>query len=160
MSISINKLFHHNPVGIQNKASIKIDVLKETTSQLISNLKEVKQSAVTSSSAHPVSSDKINKCFKKLQRECNRIVSNSEKFQKKHYVKDHDAVGLDALKLNVNLNKFIKMTPMTEAQKESLLNMRDTVNSAIKSSTSTKTGNGVNMDDVYKKIAQFKSHDY
>lgn len=158
MSINLPGFFHHTPVQTQNVKSRSLDVLKEATSQLMSKLQEVKQSAEKIDSSRIESGNKTNQCFKKLNRECNRIVINGEKFAKKGLVKNHDAIALDTLKIYNNLHNFIESTPMNDTNKMELNNLLDVVGSAIKSHTSTKKSTGIDLNGLISDITKLKAN--
>lgn len=150
----ITNLFHRSTVGKTTEQPTSIKVLKETTSNFVNELQQVKQKADNSLSMDLMDNKKINDCYKKIHRECKRIVINAEKFQNKHYIKDRNAVTLDALKLKSNLTDFISLTSSHNINSDKLSYMNVLVNDAIESSTSTQKGNGVHLNSIFKTIAE------
>ncbi|GEM_PF-5560720 len=157
MAINFSKLFHHTPVQTQKAQSQSLNVLKEATSQLMNKLQDVKQSAEKLDNSEVGPGSKTDKCFKKLNRECNRIVVSGKKLEEKSLMRDYNAIAHDTLKMNSNLNQFIQSTPMSQADRTELKNLRNVVGSAIQSHTSTRAGNGINLNGVNEDIARFKS---
>ncbi|KNC11353.1 hypothetical protein AC791_05320 [Klebsiella sp. RIT-PI-d] len=157
MSINLSRLFHHTPVQTQNIKIKSLDVLKEATSQLMDKLQEVKQSAEKLDSSEVGAGSKTDHYYKKLNRECNRIIVNGKKLEKNGLLKNYNAIAHDTLKLNLNLDRFIGSTKMTKQDQAELLNLRDVVGSAVKSQTSTSTSNGIDLNGTLSEIAKMRN---
>ena len=153
----ITNLFRHSNVGKTAEQPTCIKVLKETTSQLVEKLQQVKQKAESSQSMNILDSKKINDCYKKIKRDCDKIVINAEKFQNKHYVRYRTAIAVDGVKLDRHVDDFLSLTSQHKVQSRDIAYTKVLINDAIESSTSTRPGNGIHLNKALQMITEFKT---
>jgi len=153
VAINFAKLFHHTPVD--RKLPDSVSVLKQSASDLMNKLKEVKQSA---EQLDPSKIGSTDKCLKKLQRECDRVVINTGKFNTKGYMKDYNVVALDGLKILQNIKNFSEDTAMTASDKQKISHLLGSFGDALQSATSTKDSRGIDLNGVKGNIAKFHNH--
>lgn len=150
----IANLFRHSNVEKTSEQPTSITVLKEARSKLMTELDRVAQKAEDSPSMNLSHSVKITDCYNKINRESDRIVINAKKFQKTHYAKYRAAIVVDGSKLNRHVNDFIDLTSRHNVESHDLGYSAILINDAIKSSTSTRTGNGIDFNKGYKTLAE------